>query len=342
MWGFTMKILYDRDIDLQQIRNKTVAVIGFGSQGHAHALNLKDSRVNVVVGLREGGSWGKAEANGLKVMPTADAVKAADIVMVLAPDEAQAAIYRHDIGPYLKDGASLAFGHGFNIHFKQIVPPPSVNVFMVAPKGPGHLVRSEYTKGSGVPMLLAIQQDPSGMTHPVGLAYASAIGGGRAGIIETSFREETETDLFGEQVVLCGGLTSLIQAGYETLVNAGYSPEMAYFECLHEVKLIVDLIYEGGIANMRYSISTTAKYGDVTRGPRIITEETRKEMRTILEEIQSGRFAREWVLENQANRPVYNALLAKGEAHPVEEVGARLRAMMPWLTKGKLVDKSKN
>ena len=342
MWGFTMKILYDRDIDLQQIRNKTVAVIGFGSQGHAHALNLKDSRVNVVVGLREGGSWGKAEANGLKVMPTADAVKAADIVMVLAPDEAQPAIYRHDIGPHLKDGASLAFGHGFNIHFKQIVPPPSVNVFMVAPKGPGHLVRSEYTKGSGVPMLLAIQQDPSGMTHRVGLAYASAIGGGRAGIIETTFREETETDLFGEQVVLCGGLTSLIQAGYETLVNAGYSPEMAYFECLHEVKLIVDLIYEGGIANMRYSISTTAKYGDVTRGPRIITEETRKEMRTILEEIQSGRFAREWVLENQANRPVYNALLAKGEAHPVEEVGARLRAMMPWLTKGKLVDKSKN
>ena len=337
-----MKILYDQDIDLQQIRNKTVAVIGFGSQGHAHALNLKDSRVNVVVGLREGGSWGKAEANGLKVMPTADAVKAADIVMVLAPDEAQAVIYRHDIGPHLKDGASLAFGHGFNIHFKQIVPPPSVNVFMVAPKGPGHLVRSEYTKGSGVPMLLAIQQDPSGMTHPVGLAYASAIGGGRAGIIETTFREETETDLFGEQVVLCGGLTSLIQAGYETLVNAGYSPEMAYFECLHEVKLIVDLIYEGGIANMRYSISTTAKYGDVTRGPRIITEETRKEMRTILEEIQSGRFAREWVLENQANRPVYNALLAKGEAHPVEEVGARLRAMMPWLTKGKLVDKSKN
>ncbi|MCZ6781320.1 MAG: ketol-acid reductoisomerase [Nitrospiraceae bacterium] len=337
-----MKILYDRDIDLQQIRNKTVAVIGFGSQGHAHALNLKDSRVNVVVGLREGGSWGKAEANGLKVMPTADAVKAADIVMVLAPDEAQPAIYRHDIGPHLKDGASLAFGHGFNIHFKQIVPPPSVNVFMVAPKGPGHLVRSEYTKGSGVPMLLAIQQDPSGMTHRVGLAYASAIGGGRAGIIETTFREETETDLFGEQVVLCGGLTSLIQAGYETLVNAGYSPEMAYFECLHEVKLIVDLIYEGGIANMRYSISTTAKYGDVTRGPRIITEETRKEMRTILEEIQSGRFAREWVLENQANRPVYNALLAKGEAHPVEEVGARLRAMMPWLTKGKLVDKSKN
>ncbi len=342
MWGFTMKILYDRDIDLQQIRNKTVAIIGFGSQGHAHALNLKDSRVNVVVGLREGGSWGKAEANGLKVMPTADAVKAADIVMVLAPDEAQPAIYRHDIGPHLKDGASLAFGHGFNIHFKQIVPPPSVNVFMVAPKGPGHLVRSEYTKGSGVPMLLAIQQDPSGMTHRVGLAYASAIGGGRAGIIETTFREETETDLFGEQVVLCGGLTSLIQAGYETLVNAGYSPEMAYFECLHEVKLIVDLIYEGGIANMRYSISTTAKYGDVTRGPRIITEETRKEMRTILEEIQSGRFAREWVLENQANRPVYNALLAKGEAHPVEEVGARLRAMMPWLTKSKLVDKSKN
>ncbi len=337
-----MKIYYDKDADLELIRSKKVAVLGYGSQGHAHAQNLKDSGINVVVGLREGNSWKKAEQSGLKVMPTGDAVKGADVVMLLAPDEAQAGIYRKDIAPYLKDGASLAFGHGFNIHFGQIVPPPAVNVFMVAPKGPGHLVRSEYTKGSGVPMLLAVHQDPSGNTRGLGLSYASAIGGGRAGVIETSFREETETDLFGEQVVLCGGLTSLIQAGYETLVQAGYSPEMAYFECLHEVKLIVDLIYEGGIANMRYSISTTAKYGDVTRGPRIITDKTKKEMRKILTEIQSGQFAKEWVLENQANRPVYNALLAKGEAHPVEEVGAKLRAMMPWLKKEKLVDKDKN
>ena len=337
-----MKIYYDQDADPQQIKGKKVAIIGYGSQGHAHANNLKDSGVNVVVGLREGGSWQKAEASGLKVMPVADAVKSADVVMVLAPDEAQAAIYRNDIAPHLKNGAYLAFGHGFNIHFGQIVPPAGVNVFMVAPKGPGHLVRSEYTKGSGVPCLLAIHQDPGGNTRAVGLAYASAIGGGRAGVIETNFREETETDLFGEQVVLCGGLTALIQAGYETLVEAGYSPEMAYFECLHEVKLIVDLIYEGGIANMRYSISTTAKYGDVTRGPRIVTEETKKEMKKVLEEIQSGRFAREWVLENQANRPVYNALLAKGEAHPIEAVGGKLRAMMPWLKKGKLVDKAKN
>ncbi|MEE8240759.1 MAG: ketol-acid reductoisomerase [Nitrospirales bacterium] len=337
-----MKMYYDADADLQLLHGKKVAVLGYGSQGHAHAHNLKDSGVDVIVGLREGNSWKKAEQSGLKVMPTADAVKSAHVVMLLAPDEAQPAIYRNDIAPHLKDGAYLAFGHGFNIHFGQIVPPRSVNVFMVAPKGPGHLVRSEYTKGSGVPMLLAVHQDPSGNTRNLGLAYASAIGGGRAGVIETNFREETETDLFGEQVVLCGGLTSLIQAGYEALVEAGYSPEMAYFECLHEVKLIVDLIYEGGIANMRYSISTTAKFGDVTRGPRIITDETKKEMRKILSEIQSGQFAKEWVLENQANRPVYNALLAKGESHPIEEVGAKLRAMMPWLKKGKLVDKTKN
>ncbi len=337
-----MKVFYDKDADAQQIKNKKVAIIGYGSQGHAHALNLKESGVNVVVDLREGSSWKKAEQSGLKVMPVADAVKAADVVMILAPDEAQASIYRQHIAANLKDGAYLAFGHGFNIHFGQIVPPAAVNVFMVAPKGPGHLVRSEYTKGSGVPCLLAIHQDPSGNTRKVGLAYASAIGGGRAGVIETNFREETETDLFGEQVVLCGGLTSLIQAGYETLVEAGYSPEMAYFECLHEVKLIVDLIYEGGIANMRYSISTTAKYGDVTRGPRIVTEKTKQEMKRILKEIQSGQFAKEWVLENQANRPVYNALLKKGEAHPIEDVGAKLRAMMPWLKSGKLVDKAKN
>lgn len=337
-----MKVFYDKDASLEKILTKRVAIIGYGSQGHAHALNLRDSGAKVVVGVREGPSWQKAGASGLKAMPTADAVKESDVVMVLAPDEAQAAIYRNDIAPNLKEGAYLAFGHGFNIHFGQIQPPPTINVFMVAPKGPGHLVRSEYTNGSGVPMLLAIHQDPSQDTAQVGLAYASAIGGGRAGVIQTNFREETETDLFGEQVVLCGGLTALIQAGYETLVDAGYSPEMAYFECLHEVKLIVDLIYQGGIANMRYSISTTAKYGDVTRGPRIITEETRRTMRKILQEIQSGRFAREWVLENQANRPVYNALLKKGEEHPVEEIGRKLRGMMPWLQKDTLVDRSKN
>jgi ketol-acid reductoisomerase len=337
-----MKIFYDKDADAQLIRGKKVAVIGYGSQGHAHSLNLKESGIAVVVGLREGGSWRKAEASGLKVMPVADAVKGADVVMILAPDEAQPAIYRQDVAPNLKSGSYLAFGHGFNIHFGQIVPPADVNVFMVAPKGPGHLVRSEYTKGSGVPCLLAVHQDPGGDTRQVGLAYASAIGGGRAGVIETNFREETETDLFGEQVVLCGGLTSLIQAGFETLVEAGYSPEMAYFECLHEVKLIVDLIYQGGIANMRYSISTTAKFGDVTRGPRIVTEQTKQEMKRILAEIQQGQFAKEWVLENQANRPVYNALLKKGEAHSIEEVGARLRAMMPWLKKDQLVDKNKN
>jgi len=314
-----------------------VAIIGFGSQGHAHALNLRDSGANVVVGLREGSSWNKAEATGIKVMPVADAVKQSDVIMILAPDEVQPAIYQKDIGPNLKDGKYIAFGHGFNIHFGQIQPPATVNVFMVAPKGPGHLVRSEYTKGSGVPCLLAVHQDPSGDTTQVGMAYASAIGGGRAGVIETNFREETETDLFGEQVVLCGGLTSLIQAAYETLVEAGYSPEMAYFECLHEVKLIVDLIYQG-----RYSISTTAKFGDITRGPRIITSETKRTMKVILEEIQSGRFAREWVLENQANRPVYNALLKRGEEHPIEEVGKNLRGMMPWLQNDKLVDQNKN
>lgn len=337
-----MKIYYDQDVDRAKILGKKVAVIGYGSQGHAHALNLSESGVKVVVGLREGASWRKAEAHGLKAMPTADAVKAADVVMILAPDEVQPAIYQTDIAPHLKDGAYLAFGHGFNIHFGQIRPSSRTNVFMVAPKGPGHLVRSEYLKATGVPMLLAVHQDPSEDTTQVGLAYASAIGGTRAGVIETTFQEETETDLFGEQVVLCGGLTALIQAGYETLVNAGYSPEMAYFECLHEVKLIVDLIYEGGIANMRYSISTTAKYGDVSRGPRIITDETKRTMQKILEEIQTGQFAREWVLENQANRPVYNTLLAKGERHPIEEVGNRLRAMMPWLQKDKLVDQSKN
>jgi ketol-acid reductoisomerase len=337
-----MKIYYDKDADLKQFKDKTVAVIGYGSQGHAHANNLKDSGVQVVLGLREGRSWDKAERAGFKVLSPAQAAKSSDVVMILTPDELQADLYKNDLAANMRKGGYLAFAHGFNIHFGQIVPRPDLNVFMVAPKGPGHLVRSEYSKGSGVPSLLAIHQDPSKDTQKIGLAYARAIGGTRAGVIETTFREECETDLFGEQVVLCGGLTALIQAGYETLTEAGYSPEMAYFECLHEVKLIVDLIYEGGISNMRYSISNTAKFGDVTRGPRIITDETRREMKRILNEIQSGRFAKEWILENKAGRPVFNALLKQGESHPVEEVGAKLRAMMPWLKKDRLVDKDKN
>lgn len=337
-----MKIYYDQDADLGVLKNKTVAIIGYGSQGHAHANNLKDSGVNVVIGVRPGKSWEKAERAGLKVMKVSDAAQKSDVVMILAPDELQGDLYANEIGPHIKEGAFLAFAHGFNIHFGQIVPRKDLNVFLVAPKGPGHLVRSEYAKGSGVPGLLAIYQDPSGQTRQIGLAYARGIGSTRAGVIETNFREETETDLFGEQSVLCGGVTALIQAGFETLVEAGYAPEMAYFECLHEVKLIVDLIYEGGISNMRYSISNTAKYGDLTRGPRIVTEETKTEMKKILSEIQSGQFAKEWILENKANRPVFNALSKKGEDHPIEEVGARLRAMMPWLKKEKLVDRAKN
>src|SRR2546425_502653 len=298
--------------------------------------------MDVLVGLREGASWQKAERAGLKVMPVADAVKRADVVMILAPDEMQAGIYRAEIGPNMKKNTYLAFGHGFNIHFGQIVPPPTINVFMIAPKGPGHLVRSEFTKGSGVPCLLAVHQDPSGDTKQIGLAYGSAIGGGRAGIIETNFREETETDLFGEQVVLCGGLTALIQAGYETLVEAGYSPEMAYFECLHEVKLIVDLIYQGGIANMRYSISTTAKYGDVTRGPMVINDETKRRMKGLLAEVQSGAFANEWMKENRNGRTRFRELEGQTREHQIERVGAQLRGMMPWLSEGRLVDKAKN
>ncbi|HEY5599188.1 MAG TPA: ketol-acid reductoisomerase [Candidatus Manganitrophaceae bacterium] len=337
-----MKIYYDQDADMAMLKGKKVAIIGYGSQGHAHALNLIDSGIEVVVGLREGRSWDKAVRAGLKVMPVSDAVKTADVVMMLTPDEAGGDLYANEVGPHLKKGGYLAFAHGFNIHFGQIVPDASVNVFMAAPKGPGHLVRSEYVKGGGVPVLIAIHQDPSKQTRSMALAYAKGIGGTRAGAIETNFREETETDLFGEQTVLCGGLTALITAGYETLVEAGYSPEMAYFECLHEVKLIVDLIYEGGISNMRYSISNTARYGDLTRGPRIVTEETKKEMKKILDEIQSGRFAKEWILENRAKRPVFNALAKKGEAHPIEAVGAKLRAMMPWLKKDRLVDQNKN
>ncbi len=337
-----VKIYYDKDADTKILKGKKVAVIGYGSQGHAHANNLKDSGMDVIVGVKKGGAgWEKANKAGFNVFTPSEAAKKADVIMMLVPDEYMADIYRAEIAPDIKKGAYLGFAHGFNIHFGQIAPPSDVNVFMVAPKGPGHLVRSEYLKGSGVPCLIAINQDPSENTKKVALAYASAIGGGRAGVIETTFREETETDLFGEQVVLCGGLTSLILAGYETLIEAGYSPEMAYFECLHEVKLIVDLIYEGGISNMRYSISNTAQYGDLTRGPRIITEETKKEMKRILEEIQSGKFAKEWILECRANKPVFNALTKKGEEHPVEEIGQKLRAMMPWLKKGKLVDKSK-
>ncbi|MBI4823241.1 MAG: ketol-acid reductoisomerase [Nitrospirae bacterium] len=336
-----VKVYYDKDADPKALKGKKIAIVGYGSQGHAHALNLMESGMDVIVAEKEGANWMKAEQAGFTVMKTSDAIKKADVIMILLPDELQADIYRGDIAHNIKPGSYIAFAHGFNIHFGQIQPPPDINVLMVAPKGPGHLVRSEYQKGSGVPCLIAIYQNPSGNTKDIALAYASAIGGGRAGVIETTFREETETDLFGEQVVLCGGLTSLIQAGYETLVEAGYSPEMAYFECLHEVKLIVDLIYEGGISNMRYSISNTAQFGDLTRGPRIITEETKKEMKKILTEIQSGEFAREWILECKANKPVFNALTRKGEEHPIEEVGEKLRAMMPWLKKGKLVDKTK-
>ena len=336
-----IKVYYDKDANLGVLKKKKIVIMGYGSQGHAHANNLKESGMDVTIGARKGSSWDKAKAAGFKVMTPADAAKIADVIMILLPDEYQADIYNSEIAPNMKKGVYLAFAHGFNIHFGQIVPPADANVFMAAPKGPGHLVRSEYTKGSGVPCLIAIHQDPSKNTKGIALAYASANGGGRAGIIETNFREETETDLFGEQAVLCGGVTSLIQAGFETLVEAGYAPEMAYFECLHEVKLIVDLIYEGGISNMRYSISNTAQYGDLTRGPRVVTEETKKEMKKILTEIQDGVFAKEWMLECKANKPTFNALTRKGEQHQIEEVGGKLRAMMPWLKKGKLVDKSK-
>jgi ketol-acid reductoisomerase len=338
-----MQVYYDRDADLARLKNKRVAVLGYGSQGHAHANNLRDSGIDVVVGLRKGSrSWPKAEGAGLKVADTAAAVAAADIIMVLLPDELQADAYEKEIQPGLKGGKYLAFGHGFNIHFKKIVSPASVNVFMVAPKGPGHLVRSEFEKGRGVPCLLAIQQNPSGDTKDIGLAYASAIGGARAAVIETTFKDETETDLFGEQAVLCGGLTALIQAGYETLVKAGYPPEMAYFECVHEVKLIVDLIYEGGLTNMRYSISNTAEYGDLTRGKRVIGPEVRQAMEGLLKDIQSGKFAEEWINEYRCGMPHFSELRKEAANHPLEKVGERLRSMMPWLAQNRLVDKSKN
>ncbi|HEY6368202.1 MAG TPA: ketol-acid reductoisomerase [Candidatus Binatia bacterium] len=338
-----MQVYYDRDADLGFLKGKKVAVLGYGSQGHAHANNLRDSGVDVVVGLRrESNSWSKAKNAGLKVAETAEAAAFADIVMTLLPDELQGAAYEKEIKPGLKNGNYLAFGHGFNIHFKRIVPPAGVNVFMVAPKGPGHLVRSEFQNGRGVPCLLAVHQDPSGDTRQVGLAYASAIGGARAAVIETTFKDETETDLFGEQSVLCGGLTALIQAGYETLVDAGYPPEMAYFECVHEVKLIVDLIYEGGLANMRYSISNTAEYGDLTRGKRIIGSEVRQAMQVILKDIQSGKFAEEWMTEHRVGAPHFTELRKEAANHPLEKVGASLREMMPWLGQNRLVDKSKN
>jgi ketol-acid reductoisomerase len=338
-----MNILYDKDANIELIRNKQIAIIGYGSQGFAQANNLKESGCNVTVGLRPGSpSWGKAEEAGLSVLPVAQAAAEADIVMMLVPDELAPDIYAREIAESITPGKYLSFSHGFSIHYRFIEPPADANVFMVAPKGPGHLVRAEYVRGAGVPCLLAVNQDPTGDTKEIGLAYASAIGGGRAGVIETTFREETETDLFGEQAVLCGGLTSLIQAGFETLVEAGYSPEMAYFECLHEMKLIVDLVYEGGISEMRYSISNTAQYGDMTRGPLVVNDETKRRMRSLLAEIQSGAFARDWMKESRNGRKRFQELEAKGREHPIEQVGNRLRGMMPWLKERRLVDKAKN
>ncbi len=339
-----MRVYYDRDADIGLIKGKKIAVLGYGSQGHAHAQNLRDSGViDVAVALRPGSATAqKAEGAGFKVLSNAEAAKWADLIMILAPDEHQAQIYAEDLAPNLKQGAALAFAHGLNIHFGLIEPRTDLDVIMIAPKGPGHTVRSEYVRGGGVPCLIAIAQDASGNAHDLCLSYASAIGGGRSGIIETNFREECETDLFGEQAVLCGGVTHLVQAGFETLVEAGYAPEMAYFECLHEVKLIVDLMYEGGIANMRYSISNTAEYGDITTGPRIITDETKREMKRVLDDIQSGRFVSRFVLENRAGQPELKAARKRAAAHPIEKVGAELRAMMPWIGANKLVDKAKN
>ncbi|MCP5143846.1 MAG: ketol-acid reductoisomerase [Gammaproteobacteria bacterium] len=338
-----MKIYYEKDADLALIKKLTVAIIGYGSQGHAHANNLRDSGVNVVVGLRPGSATAdKVKNAGLTGLPVADAVKQADVVMILAPDEIQGDLYRAEIEPNIKQGAALTFAHGFNIHFGQISPRADLDVIMIAPKGPGHLVRSMYQQGSGVPALIAIAQNASGQAKDIALAYAAAIGGARAGVIETSFREETETDLFGEQTVLCGGVSALVQAGFDTLVEAGYAPEMAYFECLHELKLIVDLMYQGGIADMRYSISNTAEYGDFTRGPRVIGDEARKAMKEILAEIQNGEFAREWMMENRTGASVLQAKRRIARQHPIEDVGAKLREMMPWTKENKLVDRSKN
>ncbi|MDC6092937.1 ketol-acid reductoisomerase [Lautropia mirabilis] len=338
-----MKVFYDKDTDLKLIKGKKVAIIGYGSQGHAHALNLKDSGVDVTVGVRVGGpSDGKARAAGLKVASVADAVKGADFVMILMPDEHIAAAYKADIEPNLKEGAVLAFAHGFNVHYGQVQPRADLDVVMVAPKAPGHTVRGTYAAGGGVPMLIAVHQDKSGAARDLALSYAAAIGGGRAGIIETNFREETETDLFGEQAVLCGGVVELIKAGFETLTKAGYAPEMAYFECLHEMKLIVDLIYEGGIANMNYSISNNAEYGEYVTGPRVITDETKAEMARVLKDIQTGEYAKSFILETRAGGPVLESRRRLNAEHPIEVVGEQLRAMMPWIKANKLVDRSKN
>ncbi len=339
-----MRVYYDRDADVNLIKTKKVLIVGYGSQGHAHAANLRDSGAkDVRIALRPSSATvKKAEAAGFEVMSPAEGAAWADVVMMCAPDELQADIYNEHIGPNLRDGAGIAFAHGLNVHFNLIEPSKEIDVFMVAPKGPGHTVRAEYQKGGGVPCLIAVDQNASGAAFDIGLSYACAIGGGRSGVIETTFKEECETDLFGEQVVLCGGLTALIQAGYETLVEAGYAPEMAYFECLHEVKLIVDLIYEGGIANMRYSISNTAEYGDYTRGPRIVTDETKAEMKRILNEIQTGKFTRDWMLENRVGQTSFKATRRRAAEHDIEQVGEKLRAMMPWIGASKLVDKEKN
>jgi len=338
-----MRVYYDRDADVNLIKAKKVAIIGFGSQGHAHALNIRESGVaEVAIGLRPGGSTKKAEAMGFKVLSPADAAKWADVIMVLTPDEGQGDLYREHLHDNMKPGAALAFAHGLNVHFNLLDPRSDLDVFMIAPKGPGHTVRSEYQRGGGVPCLVAVAQNPSGNALEIALSYASAVGGGRAGVIETTFKEECETDLFGEQAVLCGGLVELIKAGFETLVEAGYAPEMAYFECLHEVKLIVDLIYEGGIANMNYSISNTAEYGEYVTGPRIITAETKAEMKRVLDDIQTGKFARDWMLENKVNQASFKATRRRLSEHSIEAVGERLRAMMPWIKANALVDKAKN
>jgi ketol-acid reductoisomerase len=339
-----MRVYYDRDADINLIKAKKVAIVGYGSQGHAHALNLRDSGVKeVAIGLRAGSSSAqKAEKEGLKVMEVAEAAKWADVIMMLTPDELQADIYADSLAPNMKQGAMLLFAHGLNVHFNLIEPRADLDVGMVAPKGPGHTVRGEYLRGGGLPCLVAIAQDKSGNAHDLALSYAAAIGGGKAGIIETTFREECETDLFGEQAVLCGGVVELMRAGFETLTEAGYAPEMAYFECLHEMKLIVDLIYEGGIANMNYSISNTAEYGEYVSGPRVITPETKQAMKAILTDIQSGRFTRDWMLENKVGQTSFKAMRAKADAHPCEETGARLRGMMPWIKEKALVDKDRN
>ena len=339
-----MRVYYDRDADINLIKDKKIAIVGYGSQGHAHAINLKDTGApNVAVALRENSaSKPKAKNAGFEVMTPANSAAWADIIMMLTPDELQSDIYNNEIAPNIKDGTALAFAHGLNIHFNLIKPKDGIDIIMIAPKGPGHTVRAEYVRGAGVPCLVAVDKNPSGNALEIAIAYASAIGGGRAGIIETTFKEECETDLVGEQSVLCGGLTHLILAGYETLIEAGYAPEMAYFECLHEVKLIVDLLYEGGMANMRYSISNTAEYGDYSRGPRLITEETKKEMKKILSEIQSGQFAREWMNEHRSGQIKFTAMRKQQAEHPIEKIGEKLRTLMPWIAEGKMVDKSKN